>query len=513
MSTRVNLGDAWKECVESFGSHIAFETESGSWTFFDIDRISDYIRRHMEAQKCHVGDVVAILHTKELTSYALMVACLKGGIIYTCIDVTSPIARLAKIIESCQPKLIVSDSLVTEELVQFFDDQNLAVWNLGDEDVHSVDVKPYETHKALTWSSPAYIMFTSGSTGTPKGVTITHGGLLGLIDWGRDYFGITTSDKFAQLSPMYFDNSVFDFYVGLFNGACLVPVRAETVRNPQLLIQYVESFSCTVWFSVPSLIVYLLTMKALNKYSFPSLRIITFGGEGFPKSELKKLHAYLSPRCRLINVYGPTEGTCICSAHRVTDETFDDMQSLAPLGAINPNFDYLILDPEGKEVAEGKKGELCLSGPNISLGYFNDQKRTAEQFIQNPLNDKYREIIYKTGDLVFESGGKLHFSGRIDNQIKHMGYRIELEEIESALNSIDHIQQVGVVYHRQRVQHGRILAFVQSETAFDESDLRVKLAELLPDYMLPSQFIFVNRLPKNANGKVDRGKLLAKFVS
>jgi D-alanine--poly(phosphoribitol) ligase subunit 1 len=351
----------------------------------------------------------------------------------------------------------------------------------------------------------AYIMFTSGSTGLPKGVAVTHQNVLHFIAWGKDCFGVTPADNFANLSPMYFDNSVFDFYVGLFSGASLSPVYRDVMTRPYDLVAHVENMACTIWFSVPSLLIYLMTMKALRPGGLPKLRTISFGGEGYPKAEQKKLYALFTPQARLVNVYGPTECTCICSAYPLSDADFDDLNGLPPLGTLNPNFDYRIVDDEEKDAAEG---ELLLIGPNVASGYFNDAERTAAAFHTLQERDRYGKRMYRTGDLVREVDGQLHFIGRKDNQVKHMGYRIELEEIEHALGLQPGVAQAAVVYHRTNAAYGKLVAFVAG-TDLEEKALQAGLAQRLPDYMIPGKIVVQEHLPKNPNGKVDRQQLKA----
>jgi D-alanine--poly(phosphoribitol) ligase subunit 1 len=280
-------------------------------------------------------------------------------------------------------------------------------------------------------------MFTSGSTGFPKGAVMTHANVANLIDWSRETFSITTDDVLTNVNPLYFDNSVFDFYSALFNGATLTPFSKEETSDPKLLVEKVDAATCTLWFSVPSLLMFLQTMRATDGKHLRSIRRFVFGGEGYPKAKLKSLFDTYANTSEFFNVYGPTECTCICSSYRVTQSDFDDLQGLPPLGHIAANFDYLIVD-----------GELCLLGPNVGLGYYNDPERTAQSFVQNPMNDKFIDIMYRTGDLVRlnPADGKLYIEGRKDNQIKHMGYRIELEEIEAALHCLDYVSEAAVLH-------------------------------------------------------------------
>jgi D-alanine--poly(phosphoribitol) ligase subunit 1 len=509
MDTYFNLADFFYSKVKKYRQCIALRYKDIYISYDELNKQSNKIANYFISIGIKRYDVVGIFNTKEPVGYASMLACLKIGAIYTNIDEENPLVRIESIIDTCHPKILISDNnlSVNVSINDLSVKKNLLFLKLDTEALDEFSDENLEDSKKIIGTTPAYIMFTSGSTGKPKGVAISHANILSFLGWSIDRYEVTSSDIFAQVSPMYFDNSVFDFYTALFSGASIVPIKREIATSPLELVRFVDSMQCTIWFSVPSFLVYLQTMRVLNENTFQSIRIFTFGGEGFPKNELKKFFNLYAKQAKLINVYGPTEGTCICSSYDISKKDFEDMSSLAPLGYINPNFEYMIVDESMRKVERGEKGELCLVGPNVALGYYNDLDRTSQNFIQNQKIKTHRDIVYRCGDIVYEKDGLLWFAGRIDNQIKHMGYRIELEEIESALNGLDYIHQTAVLYERVNVNYGKIVAFVATKKDISESQIKSELHDFLPEYMIPNIIEIKKELPKNANGKVDKKEL------
>ena len=339
---------------------------------------------------------------------------------------------------------------------------------------------------------------------------MSHANVLSFIAWGQDHFRIEPSDVFTNVNPIYFDNSAFDFYTSIFSGAILVPLTPAQAKNPRLTVRLVGEAGCTIWFSVPSLLVYLLTTRALTAHSLPTIRKIIFGGEGFPKAKLKLLHDLFAGRADLENVYGPTECTCICSAHTIEQRDFEDIQGLATLGHLSQNFSGEILP---LDQSDPDFGELLLLGPHVGLGYYNDPDRTAQAFVQNPRHVLYRDIGYRTGDLVRrDESGRLHFKGRADFQIKHMGYRIELEEIEAALGTLPGVKECAAIYLKIGEGMGQIHGFVAMDESSESDSLVAQAAQIVPPYMVPKKISVLPALPKNANGKIDRQLLLKNYT-
>ena len=507
-----NLGLRFCEVAAAYPLRNALMRPGATTTSYaEIDQLSNRIGRFLLDQGVHKGDVVALFHDKSAAAFATMLACIKLGTPYTNLDPESPWERILKILKSCEPKIVIN---AFEDLPHINAFTNESIWKVIDlhssttqSDIHQLVGSALPEMQTVIGSDPAYIMFTSGSTGTPKGAVISHANVLNFVEWARNRFQITPSDILSNVNPIYFDNSVFDFYAALFSGATMVPVKPEEARDPHALIRIMNDSKCTIWFSVPSLLVYLLTTRALTPTDFSAVRKIIFGGEGFPKSKLKQLFEMYCHSAELENVYGPTECTCICSAHTIRPEDFNDMHTLTTLGYLAPNFDYEILSAD---LVTSDIGELFLRGPNIGLGYYNDPERTSKSFVQNPRHSHYVDIGYRTGDLVLRDDlGQLHFKGRADFQIKHMGYRIELEEIEAALNTLAAVNECAVIYRQLVGGLGQILAFTSLSKTVDPEELLAGVSSIVPPYMVPKRIILLESLPKNANGKIDRIALQA----
>lgn len=477
-------------------------------SYQELFDLSEKIARNLFDRGISEGNTVIVLHDKSPNAFGLMLACIRLGTTYVMIDPDGPYERFQKINSFCKPVAIIntfqSSTLLKQHKFMYPDINTIDIGELINSS-HKNICLPDE--KCITGSTPAYVMFTSGSTGFPKGAAISHANLLWFTNWAREEFNISSLDTLSNLNPMYFDNSVFDFYASIFNGATLVPLNKFEVQNPSQAISILEASACTIWFSVPSLLIYYMRLKAIDGSQLKNLRKIIFGGEGFPLPKLKTLFNMFSTKADLINVYGPTECTCICSAHKVSECDFNTNHNFAPLGKLAQNFSgQLIHYTDSND--DNNFGELFLLGPQVGLGYFNDLERTNKSFIQNPTNSSYREIGYLTGDIVQKDpDGMLHFKGRRDNQIKHLGFRIELEEIEAAIGSVSGIDEVAVTYQQLEQGFGYITAHIGTQQKLEANHLRVECQKLLPDYMIPHKFIFFTELPKNQNGKIDKTTL------
>lgn len=513
-----NLGIRFQTVADRCARQTAiWFSEREAVNYAELNRLSNRIARWLSDRGVASRDVVCLSGEKSVQTFALMIACLKVGAVYCVLDPDSPVERLHKILSTCKPTLLAAEYEFLTTVEKGITESGIIMAEKNSDAFADCLDKYDDTNlpctRAITGEAPAYIMFTSGSTGFPKGAVMTHANVLNLIEWSGNTYSIVPEDVLTNVNPLYFDNSVFDFYSALFNGARLVPFTRDEVKDPKTLVEKVAAGGCTLWFSVPSLLIFLQTMKATDGKNLRSIRRFVFGGEGYPKAKLKPLYDTYADTSNLFNVYGPTECTCICSSYKLGEEDFKDLQGLPPLGYIADNFSYLILDENGGAAAPGESGELCLLGPNVGKGYYNDPERTAASFVQNPLNNKFPEVMYRTGDLarLDQTDGKLYIQGRRDNQIKHMGYRIELEEIETALHCLEYVHEAAAL-HSSLNGLSRIVAIVSPREEFADERIRQDLGRIIPAYMIPSVFHRETVLPKNANGKVDRKKLTNKYL-
>lgn len=502
-----NLAIAFSEVLAHHGDRTAllYPADDRRISYAELGRMADRTAAALCSRGLRSGQVVALLSDKSPEAYALLLACLRLGLPYTHLDPDSPAERLRKILAVSAPALLVNGcpgQQDSDTLAELAGCPCIEWTTLQPPPGAAPTLPPIE---ACSGNAPAYLMFTSGSTGTPKGAVMSHANVLGFIAWTQNRFGITADDVLTNVNPMYFDNSVFDVYSALFSGATLVPITASQLRDTRGLVRLVNRAGCTIWFSVPSMLIYLLTTRALAATDFAAMRKIVFGGEGFPKPKLKQLFDLFDNRADLENVYGPTECTCICSAYTICAADFEDMTTLAPLGRLAQNFDYEILP---SEPSNPDFGELFLRGPQVGLGYYRDPDRSALAFVQNPLHSDYFDRGYRSGDLVERDAiGQLHFRGRADFQIKHMGYRIELEEVEFGINTLSGVRECAAIYRRLDNGFGEIVAHVAAEPGVEAASLLKQAATVLPPYMVPRRVELHDHLPKNANGKIDRKAL------
>lgn len=352
-------------------------------------------------------------------------------------------------------------------------------------------------------NDPAYLLFTSGSTGIPKGVLVTHANVRAFLDAVSRRFEITEEDRFSQTFNLTFDLSAFDMFLAWESGACVCCPTDKSLLNPS---DFIRRSRLSVWFSVPSIAMFMRRLGALKPESFPTLRWSLFCGEALPV-DVARAWADAAPNSAVENLYGPTEATIACTAYRwdLRKSVDESELGIVPIGHPFGETSTLVVDDQLREVRPGEVGELLLSGPQVVQGYWKDDEATSASFVS--VNGS---AYYRTGDRARRphGDGPLLYMGRLDDQVKVLGHRVELGEIEAAIREetgIDAVVAVG--WPRSPAGAAGIAAFV-ADPKIDPSSLRDRLAARLPSYMVPRELRLVRELPLNANGKWDRGALI-----
>lgn len=407
-----------------------------------------------------------------------------------------------------KPALIISDRKSAEKLLKNGILEDMILY-LEDIDFRQNNKDSSMYLNRIIDTDLAYVFFTSGSTGVPKGVAITQRSIIDYIDWAAEEFSIDENVKIANQAPFYFDNSILDIYLCMSCGATLyIPPEMYYAFQAKLLA-YLEEKKITFIFWVPSALVGSANSGLLERFDLSAIKKVLFCGEVMPNRHLNIWRRVL-PEAEFANLYGPTEITDVCSFFRVNREFADD--DPLPIGKACRNTEIMLLDDENCLITEpDKKGELCVRGTSLSVGYYANEEKTSVAFVQNPLNPYYEEKIYRTGDLAhYNEFGEIMFDGRKDFQIKHMGYRIELGEIETAILSMEEIDNACCLYDEE---HKRIVSVFQSKQGIDGLAIRKRLMSILPKYMIPSEYFAVEKMPLNDNGKINRKQLKNDLLS
>lgn len=444
---------------------------------------------------------VAVFMDKSVEALTAFMGIVFAGCFYISINMDQPPTRIRQILETSNAGSIItlgSDTSVIKEagyLGKCFDYHHMIK--------HEINVDALaKTRENFLDIDPLYCNFTSGSTGIPKGVLVSHRSVIDFMEYFPSLFHITEEDRIGNQAPFDFDVSVKDIYSTLKMGATMVIIPKKMFSIPTLLLDYLCDQKVTTLIWAVSALCLVSQLKGFT-YKIPDqVNKVLFSGEAMPVKQLSTWQKYL-PNARYVNLYGPTEITCNCTYYEINREF--QAEEKIPIGRPFPNEKVFLLDEENKQVTTtGVNGELCVSGTALALGYYNNPEQTKRAFIQNPLNQNYLELIYKTGDLAFyNEDNDLCFAGRKDFQIKHMGHRIELEEIEMAINSFSPIERACCVFEEKR---NRITAFYVG--SMEAKELSEQMRKSLPSYMIPTAFRTITEFPITPNGKIDRKKLL-----
>lgn len=499
-------------------------------SYAELDEQSNRVASLLAASGIGPGSRVGLYMPKSHLSVVAMLGTLKAGAAYVPVDPNAPVRRVAFILDDCAVRGLIT---TTDKLVQLHKSSSemtsLETILLADspggftppnvharvhrwEDLGQVAVKKPAPDVAIE-SDPAYLLYTSGSTGSPKGVILTHRNALTFVEWGAETFGVRPDDRLSNHAPLHFDLSVFDIYVALRSGACVVIVPDQVAPFPVELARWIDAEEISIWYSVPSALTRLLLHGKLERFAYRKLRTVLFAGEVFPVKYLREVIARLS-NAEFYNLYGPTE-TNVCTYYKVPS-VLDPEAVEIPIGRGCANTEVFALDDSGSPISAAQTGELYVRGPSVMPGYWGLPEKSRDVLVRNRLQAAFDERIYRTGDIVrLEADGNYSFIGRKDHMVKSRGYRIELGEIEQVLYQHGQVREAVVVAVPDEEIGTRLKAVIapHAEGALSEAELQAFCAARLPRYMVPEVFLFRSDLPKTSTEKTDRQALSKIFSS
>jgi amino acid adenylation domain-containing protein len=510
-----------KSCA-AHGARPAVEVAGEVLTYAQLFHFAASLAATLERHANPSGPALtAVFAHRSAVAFAGVLGVLLHGNGYVPLNRTFPLERTRSVFQRSKCRSLVADEESEKQLDQLLTGIDYACLVILPErhDTHQLAMKwplhrfigatELEAHerwrfKGVSGDSLAYLLFTSGSTGTPKGVMVTHRNVRHYIDFTTQRLCVGPEDRLSQLFDLTFDLSVADMFVAWERGACVCCPSERMLINPGRFIQQAR---LTLWFSVPSTATFMKRLGALKAGMYPGLRVSMFCGEALPVA-VAKAWAEAAPNSVVENIYGPTELTIACTHYRwdPAKSPSESLHGVVPIGEPFPGMRPLVVDASLKEVPPGADGELLMAGPQLASGYWDDPAKTSAAFLKPPAQS---DIYYRSGDRVRRPVGQtpLLYLGRIDNQIKIRGHRVELGEIEAVVreeSGVDGVVALG--WPRDLSNADGVEVFLQS-ARLPPTAVKERVAARLPGYMVPRRYHCLPRLPLNSNGKYDRQSL------
>ena len=495
---RFNLATPLFEHSLKNGNRLALSVEGCDVSYEELAALAQRVAGWLTQGPSRSAGFVVILGSGSLETYAGILGACWAGETYVPLNPKLPEAQMTQLLTLIQPVALIPDKKGLAALTGRV--RGSAPFRVLESLEHLPPHDEHDRPRPMRAEGTVYMIFTSGTTGVPKGVMIPAGAVFCFLHALTEICDFQAEDRFSMAHNESFDFSVHDMFSAWHAGAS-VHVVPPTQRLAPL--KFIQERQLTVWGSVPSTAVFLERMKMLQPGAFPSLRRSIFCGEPLPVRSAQAWQR-AAPNSTVDNLYGPTEVTVFCTWERLTEAPHvTPDRGVVAIGKPFPGMEAAVLDECCAFVAPGVKGELALSGGQVATGYFRDPKLTAERF---PVIAG--KVWYRTGDLVFQDDeGLYHHLGRIDNQIKIVGHRVELEEIENHLREICATDMVAVV--PWLVEHGSaqgVIAFVNGGSCVP-SAVKEAMRSRVASYMVPREIRVLNSMPLSANGKIDRKEL------
>lgn len=479
----------FQEQVKKNGNKIAVIYQDQSISYQELDIISDRIAGYISREGINAGQIVGVEATKSIEMIAAVMGILKAGCAYVPIHPEYPKVRKQKILDQTASGIVFTNKELPPEIpsgVKYVDIRNIC--SDGENTEENITVLP---------NSLAYLIFTSGSTGNPKGIMIEHKGIVRLVK-NTNYVKFLDQDRLLSTCSLEFDVSAFEIFGALLNGIPLCLMHKQDMLSPVLLKKEIEDKQVSMmWMTTPLF----NQMVQAEPAIFDTIRYLIIGGDTLVPAYINLLRNY-NQNIQIVNGYGPTENTVLSTAQLIECQ----YERRIPIGKPISNSTAYIVDVYGNLQPIGAVGEICVGMDGVARGYHNDPVLTGQQFIPDILFPG--NTMYKTGDIGrFLPDGTIDFFGRNDHQIKVRGFRIELQEIEKALDNCEGISQSVVLCEENHKGEKELVAFLETKEETDEQALRAQLNQLLPPYYMPSKFVFLAHMPYMVSGKLDRKAL------
>jgi amino acid adenylation domain-containing protein len=491
----------FEEQAERTPEAIAVVFEDQQLTYWQLNENANRIASALAEQGIGKGSYVPVLMDRNIEMVISLLSVMKSGAAFVPLDTRWPTERLGWILDDLNSEVVLLNKESSSSLEGALGRPFLLV------DTQAPETSIPNPDIEVDPSEPIYVIYTSGSTGKPKGAINAHRGIRNRLLWMNEFFGRESAAVALQTTHHVFDSAVWQLFWPLINGGKTVVPSPTMEMSADHLAALIEKHGVTITDFVPSVfnvLVPQLVAGSEMQHKLRSLRSVVVGGEEITPSTT---YAFLEhfPGVRLTNLYGPTEASIGCIYYEVTGNE----DGKIPIGKPIANAYALVLDRDMNLVPVGVVGELYLSGTCLGLGYLNDEEKTRVAFVENPFHEIDHDKLYKTGDLArYLPDGEIEFLGRIDHQVKLRGFRVELGEVESALNGHPAVHQSAIELREDAPEQKRLVAYVVPDGAAPSpSELRAFVLKMLPEYMVPSTFVVLDELPLAPSGKVDRRAL------
>jgi amino acid adenylation domain-containing protein len=440
------------------------------------------------------NQIVAVVMERSVEMIVALLGILKAGAAYLPLDPHYPRKRLNLILADAGVSVVLTQRSFEDQLTDF----DGTIINLDNEWDYLAKIPNTDLNPVATPDDLAYVIYTSGSTGKPKGCMISHKAICNRLIWMQKQYQVTGNDLILQKTPFTFDVSVWELFLPLLSGACLVIAKPKGHQDNVYLIDTITQKGITICHFVPSMLRFFLNQPRVNQCQ--SLKHVFVSGEALPAELMKKFKRLLP--AKLHNLYGPTEAAVDVTYWECTERA----DKLVPIGQPIPNIQIYILDSDLKQVPTGESGELYIGGIGLAKGYLNRRELTEKTFIKNPFSKN--EHLYKSGDKArYLPDGNIDYLGRLDFQVKLRGLRIELGEIELTLNAHEAVDQSIVMVKDQDTSDPKLVAYIVTKQDINHKQLREFLKKELPEYMVPNIFVPMADIPVTQHGKADRKSL------